>query len=422
MAHKETWRRDFPVLVMDADVLGAVGVIRSLGRSGYPVHACSTREDALGLLSKFSHARTICPEYHTSAFLGWLRQYVARHGIRAIVPTEGLLLALRPVWLEFCELLPFSHDAGILYAGMSKYDQHSTFVNGRAGSGHLPPTIVLDNPTDLSSAPDFEALGSPLYVKVDASYSKFGEDGWVHRSASAEAARKELERRGHRFHKALVQGHVPGKGVGAFFLMWQGQVLAEFMHIRLHEVPHTGGVSSFRASWRHSGIRQDALTKLRLMQWDGIAMMEYRWDPASDEFYFMEMNGRFWGSLHLSIYAGVDFPRLLLDTFFGKPAAAPPKYPLGLRCRMTFPFDVQYVWSRWKDRGLGLRSRLWSVLEFVLLSADPRVRSDLLFPGDRGLYWESLKRFLKDFLKVSYERSRRKTAEVSENVRHLRNF
>jgi len=59
----------------------------------------------------------------------------------------------------------------------------------------------------------------------------------------------------------------------------------------------------------------DALAKIKAMKWQGVGMMEYRWDPTTDQFYFLEMNGRFWGSLHLALFAGVDFPALLLDAF-----------------------------------------------------------------------------------------------------------
>ena len=37
------WRRDLPVLVAEAGTMGAIGVIRSLGRAGYPVHASRGR-------------------------------------------------------------------------------------------------------------------------------------------------------------------------------------------------------------------------------------------------------------------------------------------------------------------------------------------------------------------------------------------
>ena len=170
--------------------------------------------------------------------------------------------------------------------------------------------------------------------------------------------------------------------------------MAEFMHRRVHEVPYTGGVSSLRESWWHPAIRDDAVAKLRYLGWHGPAMMEYRWDASSGDFRLLEMNGRFWGSLHLALYAGVDFPLVLVDAFHGHVTRAVRQFPLGLRCRQTFPKEVEYVWSRLKDRQLLWSSRVWSVLEFFLLMFDLRVRSDLFFPGDRTLYWQNLKRFL----------------------------
>jgi hypothetical protein len=174
-----------------------------------------------------------------------------------------------------------------------------------------------------------------------------------------------------------------------------GEPIAHFMHLREHEVPHSGGASSLRRSWWHAGIHADALAKLRALHWEGVAMMEYRWESDSDTFYFIEMNPRFWGSLHLALYSGVDFPRLLLDAFHGRPSPPLAEYPLGIRCRWTFPKEPQYVWSCLKDPELSWRARLWPILEFGLLSLDPRIRADLLFPGDRQLYWESVKRFFR---------------------------
>ena len=378
-------REELPVLVVQAESLGALGVIRSLGRAGYPVHACATTPDAVGLASTYATARVCCPPYAAPEFLPWLRSYLLGHGIRAIVPSESLLLALRPVFAEFAPLLCCGDDAEIVYAGMSKYDLFSRLgaADSHRGS-HLPPTLLME---DLSSPPthaEVSALGLPLYLKVDGAYSTTGETGAVFKAHTAREALEQVAVLAPRFRRGLLQGHVVGQGVGAFFLLHHGAVLAEFMHRRIHEVPHTGGASSLRESWQHPAIRDDALAKLRQMRWQGVAMMEYRWNPETDAFALMEMNGRFWGSLHLALHAGVDFPRLLVDAFFGGDAEPVSAFPVGLRCRNTFPGELQYVYSRLRDSTLSVSARAWSVAEFFLLSLDPRVRTDLAFKGDRG--------------------------------------
>jgi protein-tyrosine-phosphatase len=49
------------------------------------------------------------------------------------------------------------------------------------------------------------------------------------------------------------------------------------------------------------------------LQWNGVAMVEFKLDPLSRKFCLMEINGRFWGSLPLAVAAGADFPSMLLD-------------------------------------------------------------------------------------------------------------
>jgi hypothetical protein len=374
-------RSEREVLVVQAETLGALAVIRSLGRAGYTVHACSTQADALGLMSRFAAARVVCPDYQSASFLPWLRGYLKACPISAVVPSESLLLAIRPCFDEFSHLLCGCQEEEALYAGLSKFDLFSTLMQTSSARSHLPPTLLIEDTSHLSR---------PLYLKVDGSYAKHGDGGSVAKAESPEEAQAALRALAPRFKRAVVQGFIPGRGVGAFFLLHRGELLAEFMHVRLHEIPYTGGASSLRESWRHPSIRSDALTKLRRMGWDGVAMMEYRWDPQSDDFHLLEMNGRFWGSLHLPLWAGVDFPRLLLDAFYGFSPGAILDYPLGVRCRHTFPGELQYLWSRLKDSKLAVGPKLWSVLEFLLLGANPRVHSDLFFPGDRALYFRDL--------------------------------
>lgn len=397
MDNPAAWRHERPVLVAEAQTMGAIGVIRSLGRGGYPVHACARQDRALGLLSNYASATVVCPPYESASFLDWLREYIRRHGIELIIPSESFLLALRPAFDGFAGLLPFGKDQTTLYAGMSKCDvfqRLTSAVGEQSGAGaHLPPSMLVDSSQALPDRTDLGKLGLPLFLKVDACYSKRGEGGAVHKAASLDVAVAKLSDLLTRYDKVLIQGYVPGQGVGVFFLGWNNQLVAQFMHHRLHEVPYDGGVSSMRESIWLPAIREDAWAKFRCLSWQGIAMMEYRWDPQTDQFHFMEMNGRFWGSLHLALYAGVDFPLLLADAFFGQMPDPVTTFPTNVRCRQTFPGEFNYVWSRLKARQLPLAARIAPIFEFMGLSLNPAVYYDLFFPGDRKLYWINLRRF-----------------------------
>ncbi|WP_417320317.1 carboxylate--amine ligase [Emcibacter sp.] len=108
----------------------------------------------------------------------------------------------------------------------------------------------------------------------------------------------------------MVQEYCPGKGLGQMFLMKDGEAVLEFQHERLHEWPPEGGVSSLCRSLpltEHEGAREKSRALLKDLDWTGVAMVEYRYDPATGTYYFMEINGRFWGSLPLAIAAGAPF-------------------------------------------------------------------------------------------------------------------
>jgi predicted ATP-grasp superfamily ATP-dependent carboligase len=389
----KTWRAALPVMVTDAQALGSLAVIRSLGRAGYPVIALASSSSAIGLHSKYVTKKLVAPAYGEAGFADWLRRAIRAEGVRALVPSEGCLHALRPAFAEFQPLLPLPADPDRVYASLSKFDFFRHIQEG-GHTDHVPPfALVGEGCADLTQA-QIDALGKPVFAKFDAAYGRTGaEENVVVRLEDERALPRLLQ----RYRRGVLQGYCPGIGVGAFFLRWRGRVLAHFMHRRIHEVPHTGGASSFRSAWLHAGILEDARRRLEALDWEGVAMLEYRWDPASDRFWLLELNARFWGSLHLALFAGVDFPRLLLDAFFDRPEACDSFRP-GVSSRWTFPREVEYVRSCMKDASLPAWRRIWPVAEFFLLGLDPRVRSDLLYPGDRVLYMKMLRQSLAKFL------------------------
>jgi hypothetical protein len=392
-----SWRSEHCVLVAEAHTIGSLATIRSLGRAGYRVCAASPRSDAIGFRSRYaSHSCTHPPYEARSHFLDWLSAYVVANRPSVIIPSEGFLHAIRDRFREYASLLPVPSDEATVYAALSKWDLFD--MSQKTGqTEHLPPFLLLDENSGIPSIDDLSQLGAPLFVKVDATHSLSGKDGYVVSCANSTAAADAIGRARSQFRKVLVQGNVGGIGVGAFLAAWGQSLLAQFMHQRIHEVPHTGGVSSFRGSWRHAAVLEDAKRRFAIMGWQGVGMCEYRWDPSTDRFFLLEFNSRFWGSLHLALYAGVDFPRLLVDAVLGHAGQPVMDYD-AVRCRHTFPREVEYVLSCVRDPGLPMRRRTWSILEFFLLGLDPRVFSDGNFQGDRMIYMHMLGRTFSKFL------------------------
>lgn len=387
------------ILVVDANAMGSLACIRSLGRAGHQIIATSECNRAIGFGSRYADVCLMQPPYRPAVpFIAWLDRIIEQNSIDCIVPTEGLLLAIRPWLKRYQRLMPIPQGQDELYRAFSKFDVFSSFlapgVDARLGF-HLPPTALITPSTTSFGA--LENHAGPYYVKADACYARNGAESLVMRLPTLEKVASVIPEQLGQYSCFVVQSHVKGQGVGVFFLRWKGNIKARFMHHRLHEVPWEGGVSSLRSAWWHENIYQDALKRIEHLNWDGVSMFEYRWDPVTDEFFLMELNARFWGSLHLAIHAGVDFPKLLVSAWDNETFPAP-EARMGVRCRLTFPKEVEYVISRMKSPNLSLWEKTWSLLEFGALSLDPRVKSDMLFPGDNQLYWRSISDTVKKLL------------------------
>lgn len=381
------------ILVTDAHELAALGAVRSLGRAGHRVTVACPRRflQPASAWSRHCAGLVVSPDPWRShrEFCGWLEKVLASGDYDAVLPVaEGstqALASLRPAAPPGVMLL-LPPDPSLVFS-LSKF--HAT--RKAESLGFLcPPTVYVEAglaPGELE--PQLQTLRTPAVVKLDNALTASGAYRKGHTAVrpSLEAVLGRLRELEAFPGTRIVQQMIPGRGVGAFFLRWGGRIVAEFAHRRLHEVPYTGGMSSLRESCHDEPLLAAGRRLLEALDYEGVAMVEFRLGEDG-RLYFMEINGRLWGSLALALHCGVDFPRLLLDCQRGlAPAAAPGAYPDGLRCRNLYPGEVGHVTSVLKARaanGAKAPSKVGALAKFAALTLDPRVRHDHLWPSDPG--------------------------------------
>lgn len=384
------------ILVPAAHSRGGIAVIRSLGRAGYRVHAAAAHPKALGLSSSFATARVVHPPVSSDALCSWLKDYVDKHGIDLIIPGGGIGPETCKPTVQLQTLFPTSSDPSVFAVSRSKYNLFSALeAGGPPYTDHLPPYRLVRLAEPFPPEAGFETMAGPYFVKLNAEHAYDDADDVIRQFATPTELSAGLKALQTKYDRALIQSYVPGRGVGVFLLRWDGKTKLRMMHERLHEMPHTGGASSLRKTVMLPEILADAERKLAYIGWQGVAMVEYRYDRATGQFWLMEMNLRFWGSLHLALQADVDFPLALADSFFGFPVFEQAPLRLGVRCRDTVPGEISYLVSLWRDPSVPLRLKARSLLEAGWLTLDPRVKEDLLFPKDRMLFWRRLHRLLR---------------------------
>jgi predicted ATP-grasp superfamily ATP-dependent carboligase len=177
---------------------------------------------------------------------------------------------------------------------------------------------------------------------------------------------------------ALVQRYIPGSGAGVFGLAKSGRPIAWFSHQRLREKPPSGGLSVLSESMpANDKLVEMSAQLLGAVDWTGVAMVEYRITPDGEPF-LMEVNGRFWGSLQLSVDAGIDFPWLLYQLTIGEQILETHEYRLGTRLHWVLG-DLDNLLIQIRDPRLcpNWKLRYTAIAAFVKECLNPRSRSEV---------------------------------------------
>jgi hypothetical protein len=123
----------------------------------------------------------------------------------------------------------------------------------------------------------------------------------------------------------LIQEYKSGVGEGNFGIAHRNKVYASFGHRRIRMMnPAGSGASACISRIPDDRERQAVEALVTSANWQGPFMVELLNDNRSGQKWFMEFNGRFWGSLALARRCGIDIPKIAFDLVEGKDAIESP--------------------------------------------------------------------------------------------------
>jgi protein-tyrosine-phosphatase/carbamoylphosphate synthase large subunit len=322
------------VLVLDGDMIPALAIVRSLGTRGLRVSLASHLAKPLAGYSRFA-VRTLRypdPLKCENEFLRWCKQTIDGNTFALVIPvTERTLVPLQRLMETGIGIKIASAPPKTLATVL---DKNKTMVLAAELGITVPKSVVVRslkedgfNSTDLK----FPTVIKPI--------SSIGNAEQERKQLTVEYAFDacELESKLHsllRYGPALLQEYVPGAGVGIELIADRGEIVYAFQHRRLHEIPLTGGGSSYRKSTAIDPELLEATRRLiSALDWHGVAMVEFKWDSLNRTYALMEVNGRFWGSLPLAVAAGADFPSMLYELYLSGVVNSRPPAKIGVYCR-----------------------------------------------------------------------------------------
>ena len=324
------------VLVTDGNFKHTLAAVRSLGKNGAEVTVFSHLFICVSFFSKYCRHRVIAPDPEKDPmFAAFLLEYVKKNHVDVLLPISfAAVMQVSRIRneLEKYVKIPLADDEALYIAG----SKDRTIKYAETIGIRVPKTWYPLTESDVE------------VIAREASYPaviKGSEESGFVRYANTPGELLEKFRCISRY-SPVIQEYITGEGYGFFALYNHGTARAIFMHKRIREYPVTGGPSAVAESVYIPALRDAGLRILDRLNWHGVAMVEFKKDEKTGEFILMEINPKFWGSLGLSIAAGVDFPSLACTMAIDGDIDPVCQYKTGVKYRWLFPADLFHVMTK----------------------------------------------------------------------------
>jgi len=297
------------VLIGFAEALSSPEVAWSLVDAGFEVHAIARRgrKCALRRSRLVSILEITPPEVSCSGAIkdltGALARIVPAAGDKVILPLDDTA-----VWL-FAELQGIGNwivagpDRNGSVLALDKWRQIE--IARRAGFS-VPASAIAHSKTDLRGC----GLKFPIIIRPSRAIAVIGDRlgkgaNWIcDESGEMEMAIRNWD----ESEPLLVQEYIEGQGEGLFGLSIEGHGSAWSAHRRLRMMnPHGSGSSACASRGVESELRKVGDMFLSRAKWNGLFMIELLRDQ-SNRVWFIEFNGRPWGSMALARRMGLEYP------------------------------------------------------------------------------------------------------------------
>lgn len=373
------------VLVGFADALAAPEVAASLLGAGHRVVAFSRRGRAVPLrrLRGVQIVEVTAPEENLAACVREVASAADDHDATMPLDDAAVLVCDRG-------LAPDAPVAGPRGAqARFALDKRLQLAGAEAAGLAVPAWVELPVGLDPSTQPQGWTLPAVLKPALAAEEVDGRLRRLAPRALATQAQLEQVRRAWGAATPAIMQRWVSGVGAGVFGLRYGDGVECLSAHRRVRMMNPAGSGSSACASAPVPGELVGPIERLLgAAGWSGMFMVELL--RSGEDWWFMELNGRPWGSLALARRLGYEYPAWALARLLGEESALcqPPELS-ELLCRHL---GRELVHLLFVLRGPGSHVGPWPGRRETLralLGSDPRRTAWYnLGPGTLGLFFE----------------------------------
>lgn len=318
------------VLIGPSDALSAPEVAWSLVNYGFEVTAFSVRgrRSSLEKIKEISFVFITDPEIDAYQSLEDLGNVIIKGNFAIFLPLTDFAVWMYSKLSHILPYLEYSVSNDSVDLTIDKWKQIELAVK----SGMFVPETLCCNSSDEALSNSYYPCFVKSSVAVGISEGKLLRDPCYVCGCQDEF--KHVVARWDFSRPMLIQPCLTGRGEGVFGLATDTEINWWSAHRRIRMMnPQGSGSSACEAIVPDSSVLPAIQRFLLSNSWKGIFMIEFLRDDDG-KLWFMEINGRAWGSMALARRGGYEYPawmvQSLLDLNF-KPAIPSPVLPL--RCR-----------------------------------------------------------------------------------------
>ena len=345
------------ILLTDVGYKHTLAAARALSKAGYLVDVIGSKYSYTAL-SKYVSKNVFSNETLTEANINSFIDFLATSKYLCVIPIGGKSVQLisnnREKISKFTNVcLAPSESINICLNKVQTLD-FAKELNIR-----IPKTFAK---SDIYDYEKYKNINFPVVVKSSLELERFDP---IYCDTYADLLSAVAQDSISKF-EYIVQERIIGSGE-AFFGLYQNAILKDyFMHERIREWPITGGPSTFARSINKADLFYNGNLLLQSLNWHGVAMVEFKRESKTGDLYLMEVNPKFWGSLDLSISAGINFPRDIAEICQGKELVLDNGYQIG----------VKFQWPLDGDFKVGLVS-INAFFRFLTTLLNPSVKKNI---------------------------------------------
>lgn len=355
------------MLIPDGDDFRALKVVQSLGISGKTNIFIITKKDSTVKYSRLCVPFFISKNASNEDINVCMKYVLERYPIDAILPLaeKGISYIHDNDWLKKWNIAPIP-DINTLNSVCNKWSLNNLLRDLRLDSPH---SIIIKNKCDIDKIEEIKNY--PVLIKPTRGAGGIGIVFVKNKESLRAQIAKELIYREDREY--IVQEYIDGLDMDISLLCNDGKILAFTIQKPIDKADKVFAFARMIEFINDSSIFEYCQKFMSHIKWSGVAHLDLLKEKAGGKLFLIDFNPRFWGTLHGSTLAGVNFPYLACLSAMGITYTLP-KYENIKYYGLNKKEMLSFIFSEKGNRVGAIRN---STIYFFLLDPLPNLMNQL---------------------------------------------